>query len=92
MSASSAPMVGAEHRAGRADGLGEVRPLQVLADALEGDEEEGLVLHDRAAEGAAELLAVEVLQGLAVGRVGGQALEALEVEEAAVEVVACPTW
>ena len=40
---------------------------------LEGEEEKMLVAFDEAADSSAELLAVEILEGLAVGRVRGQA-------------------
>src|SRR5205085_3019042 len=73
--------------AGRADGVGEVRAREVLEYLLGGDEEERLILLYRPARVAAELLAVEVRQGLAVGRVRRQSFEPLEVEERAVELV-----
>src|SRR5206468_1972868 len=56
-------------------------------DALGRAEEEELVLDDGAAGAAAELLAVEVGQGVAVGGVVGEGLDALVMEQAAVEVV-----
>ena len=83
MSASLAASVGLATGQGVPIGLRQVRPEQVLADALDRAEVEQLVLHDRAAGRPAELLAVEVGERLAVGRVRRQPLEPLEVEQAA---------
>ena len=67
--------------------LAEVGALQVLVDVLDRAEEEHPVALDGAANRPAELLAMEVGRRRAVGRVRGQALEALEVEQAAVQLV-----
>ena len=75
------------HRARRADRFRQVRPPQVLSNAFERDEVERRVLDERAADRAAELLAVEVLERLAVGRVRGEPLHALIVEEAPFDLV-----
>ena len=64
----------------------QVRPLEVAVDALERDEVERLVLLDRAADGAARLLAVELFELRAVREITGQPFEALEVEQAAVRL------
>src|SRR5205085_7307496 len=79
-------LVGRDGRRGdgagrRADWVGEVRAREVLEYLLGGDEEESLVLLYRPADVAAELLAMEVRQWLAVGGVRRQSFEALEVEE-----------
>ncbi len=88
MSASLARMVGVCDRTGRcADWLAQVRARQVLKNLLKGDEEEGVVVLDRAADVAAELFAVKVRQRLAVGGVGGQGFQPLEVEKASVKFV-----
>ena len=74
-------------RARRADRLRQVGALQVLADAFEGEEVERLVALHRPADRAAELLAVEISERLAVGGVRRQPFEALMVEERSLHVV-----
>ena len=71
------------NRARRADRFAEVRARQVFVDAFEREEEKGAILFDRTADREAILLAMEVLERLAVGGVGRQRFETLEVEGAA---------
>ena len=65
----------------------QVRAGEVAGDPLERAEEERLVRLDRAAERAAELLAVEAIQVAAVRELAGERLEPLEVEQRAVRGV-----
>src|SRR6185295_14970913 len=74
-------------RTGCTDGLRQVRPQQVLPNALYCGEVKDLVLHHRTANRAAELLAVKVLERLAVRGVRGQPLETLIVKQAAMRLV-----
>ena len=76
----------ASARAG-AQRLAEVGALEVLVDVLERDEEEHPVALDGAAHRSAELFAMKVGGRRAVRGVRRQALQTLEVEQAAVQVV-----
>src|SRR5439155_19271462 len=74
-------------RAGRADGRRQIRPSEVLTDAFERREIERLVLDDRAADDAAELFAVELVERIAVGAVRSQRGDPLIMEQAAPDLV-----
>ncbi len=56
-------------------------------DPFERDEEERLVLQQRAADGPPILFPIEVLERLAVRRVGGQRFEPLKAEQTALHLV-----
>src|SRR5262249_27107554 len=76
------------HRAGCATDLrAQVRAGEDLEDLPPGAEEKHLVLDDGPANGAAKLLAMKVLERLAVGSIGGERFQALEMEERAVQIV-----
>ena len=74
-------------RARRADRLRQVGALQVLADTLEGEEVERLVLRQRTADRAAELFAMEIGERLAVRRLRREPFEALMMEQRARHLV-----
>src|SRR6266849_184024 len=82
---------GAEHRAGDAAGSSErdteVLAGEVFANTFASGEEEQLVLDKRAAEAAAELVAAEIIERLAVGGGGGEGFRAEVLKGAAVNVV-----
>src|ERR1700730_14086780 len=65
----------------------EVFAGEVFANAFAGGEEEEFVLDDGAAEAAAELVAAETVEGLAVGSGGGQSLSTEIFKGAAVKIV-----
>ena len=73
-------------------GCAQVCARQVLENLLEGDEKKTLVFFDRAAEIAAELLAVKILERFAVGGIRRQPFESLEVKQAAVNVIGAGLW
>ena len=75
------------HRARRPDGLGQVRPLKLLADAFEREKVEGLVLDHRPADGSAGLLAAKVLERFVVRCVRCEALDALVVKQRSLHLI-----
>jgi hypothetical protein len=78
--------VGIRDRARRgAELYAQVVTPEVFENLLEGEKVKDLIFDYRAADGAAELLAVKVLKRLAVRGIGGEAFEALEMEEAAAD-------
>src|SRR5204863_4643887 len=70
-----------------ADLLTQVWPDKILVDTFQSKEEECFVLNYRAANRAAVLFAMEILQFLSVGRVGSQSFESLIIEHAAMNIV-----
>src|SRR5713226_5756901 len=73
---------GVGDRAGCADGRAQVIAGEIRDNLLESPEDKHLVLDDGSADRASELLAVEIFEWLAVGRVRGQAFEPLEMKGA----------
>src|SRR5438067_13201512 len=71
------------HRTWSADGLREVRSLQVFTNAFDGDEEERLVLDQRTADGPTRLLPMKIVERLAVRGVRRESFEPLIVEQGA---------
>ncbi len=82
MSAAFCGMVGADNGTRRSDRASEIVAAEIAGDALEGDEIERLVPLDRAAERAAELLAMKILQLRAIRQIAAHPLEPLEMEHA----------
>src|SRR5207237_7620675 len=72
---------------GRSNRLRQVRTQKILADAFEREEVEGLVPDDRAADRAAELLAVKVVERLAVRRIRREPFDALVMEQRAGDLI-----
>ncbi len=73
--------------AARAERLAQIGPLELLVDVLERDEVEHPVALDRPPQRSPELLAMEIGRRCAIRRVGGQSLQTLEMENAAVQVI-----
>ena len=69
------------------DDPAQVGPLEVAGDAFDGNEIERLVLSQRPADRAAELLAMKILERAAIGELAGQGFDALKVEQAAVGLI-----
>src|SRR5436190_1206687 len=65
----------------------EIRTGEVFEDLLHGSEVEHFVLNDWSADGATELLAMEVFERFVVGGVCRESFETLEMKEAAVQLV-----
>src|SRR5689334_11518435 len=74
-------------RAGRADRLTQIRPVEVFANTFERQKVRRFVFLEWTTNRRAVLFAVKIVEWFAVGRVRGQRFEALEIETTAVNIV-----